>query len=55
MSDLLVAAIVIGIIAAVLFDFLVLRWLRHRPGRKFDLGATPPKEPPCWVYGWHEE
>jgi hypothetical protein len=55
MPDLWIAAIVIGIIAAVAFDFLFLRWLRRRPGRKFDLRSTPANDPPCWVYGWPDD
>lgn len=55
MSDLLIVGIAIGIAASMLFDFLFLRWLRRRPGRKFELCATPPTEPPCWPYGWPDE
>lgn len=68
MSDFGIAIIVVAIAVMVLLDALVLRWLRRRPNRKFDLhksGFLPSGRrdrnypnsdtPPCWPYGWPGE
>ena len=55
MSDIIIAAVIIGIASAILFDVLFLRWLRRRPNRKFELQPTDRTEPPCWVYGWPDD
>lgn len=54
MSDLTIAALIVGFIAGASIDVLFLRWLRRRPNRKYELSPTP-DTPPCWPYGWPDE